>query len=210
MDAEKKGSSGTDLGDTAVSESDGVAGSKSGSSAGSDEGDGSKEAIANELSIAICKGLGGKDNISDVDCCATRLRCTVFNADLVNDSVLRMTGASGVVHKGNGVQIIYGPKVTVIKSDFEEFLESDLADTIGKETEALRENHKDSIRENNENDTIERNKNGTMESNENNGNGITRKETSITSGGKKILVLSPITGFAVKLKMCLMRLLLQK
>ena len=185
VDAKKKGSSGTDLGDTAVSESDGVAGSKSGGTAGSDEGDGSKEAIANELSIAICKGLGGKDNISDVDCCATRLRCTVFNADLVNDSVLRMTGASGVVHKGNGVQIIYGPKVTVIKSDFEEFLESDLADTIGKETEALRENHKDSIRENNENDTIERNKNGTMESNENNGNGITRKETSITSGGKK-------------------------
>ena len=162
---------------------------KKGSSAGSDEGDGSKEAIANELSIAICKGLGGKDNISDVDCCATRLRCTVFNADLVNDSVLRMTGASGVVHKGNGVQIIYGPKVTVIKSDFEEFLESDLADTIGKETEALRENHKDSIRENNENDTIERNKNG-----------ITRKETSITSGGKKILVLSPITGFADKIE----------
>ena len=135
-----------------------------------------------------------------MDCCATRLRCTVFNADLVNDSVLRMTGASGVVHKGNGVQIIYGPKVTVIKSDFEEFLESNLADTIGKETEALRENHKDSIRENNENDTIERNKNGTMESNENNGNGITRKETSITSGGKKILVLSPITGFADKIE----------
>lgn len=200
VDAKKKGSSGTDLGDTAGSESDGVAGSKSGGTAGSDEGDGSKEAIANELSIAICKGLGGKDNISDVDCCATRLRCTVFNADLVNDSVLRMTGASGVVHKGNGVQIIYGPKVTVIKSDFEEFLESDLADTIGKETEALRENHKDSIRENNENDTIERNKNGTMESNENNGNGITRKETSITSGGKKILVLSPITGFADKIE----------
>lgn len=200
VDAKKKGSSGTDLGDTAVSESDGVAGSKSGGTAGSDEGDGSKEAIANELSIAICKGLGGKDNISDVDCCATRLRCTVFNADLVNDSVLRMTGASGVVHKGNGVQIIYGPKVTVIKSDFEEFLESDLADTIGKETEALRENYKDSIRENNENDTIERNKNGTMESNENNGNGITRKETSITSAGKKILVLSPITGFADKIE----------
>lgn len=192
VDAKKKGSSGTDLGDTAVSESDGVAGSKSGGTAGSDGGDGSKEAITNELSIAICKGLGGKDNISDVDCCATRLRCTVFNADLVNDSVLRMTGASGVVHKGNGVQIIYGPKVTVIKSDFEEFLESDLADTIGKETEALRENYKDSIRENNEN--------GTMESNENNGNGITRKETSITSGGKKILVLSPITGFADKIE----------
>ncbi len=212
VDAKKKGRNGNDLGGMAGSKSGGRAGSESGGVVGSKSrgksvssvGDGSKEAITNELSIAICKGLGGKDNISDVDCCATRLRCTVFNADLVNDSVLRMTGASGVVHKGNGVQIIYGPKVTVIKSDFEEFLESDLADTIGKETEASRENHKDDIRGDNENDTIERNKNGTMESNkdnaeENNGNGITRKETSITSGGKKILVLSPITGFADKI-----------
>ena len=221
VDAKKKGRNGNDLGGMAGSKSGGRAGSESGGVVGnksrgksvSSVGDGSKEAITNELSIAICKGLGGKDNISDVDCCATRLRCTVFNADLVNDSVLRMTGASGVVHKGNGVQIIYGPKVTVIKSDFEEFLESDLADTIGKETEASRENHKDDIRGDNENDTIERNKNGTMESNENNaggknkdnaeennGNGITRKETSITSGGKKILVLSPITGFADKIE----------
>lgn len=78
----------------------------------------------NELSRMICAGLGGKKNISDVDCCATRLRCTVFDADKVNDGVLKSTGASGVVHRGNGVQIIYGPKVTVIKSDLEEYLET--------------------------------------------------------------------------------------
>lgn len=72
----------------------------------------------------ICKGLGGKKNISDVDCCATRLRCTVYKAELVNDSLLKNTGASGVVHKGNGVQIIYGPRVTVIKSNFEDYLET--------------------------------------------------------------------------------------
>ncbi len=78
----------------------------------------------NEISRMIMAGLGGKKNISDVDCCATRLRCTVLNSDLVNDSLLRSTGASGVVHKGKGVQIIYGPKVTVIKSDLEDYLET--------------------------------------------------------------------------------------
>ncbi len=77
-----------------------------------------------ELSAKICKGLGGKDNISDVDCCATRLRCTVHKAALVNDEVLKSTGASGVIHKGNGVQIIYGPRVTVIKSNLEDYLET--------------------------------------------------------------------------------------
>ena len=76
------------------------------------------------LSEAICHGLGGKKNISDVDCCATRLRCTVHNSSLVSDDMLRATGASGVVHKGNGVQIIYGPRVTVVKSNLEDYLET--------------------------------------------------------------------------------------
>ncbi|MGN0351566.1 MAG: glucose PTS transporter subunit IIA [Roseburia sp.] len=76
------------------------------------------------LSKAICQGLGGKKNISDVDCCATRLRCTVHKPELVNDAALKATGASGVVHKGNGVQIIYGPRVTVVKSNLEDYLET--------------------------------------------------------------------------------------
>ena len=77
-----------------------------------------------ELSAAICRGLGGKKNISDVDCCATRLRCTVYKTELVDDAALKATGASGVVHKGNGVQIIYGPRVTVVKSNLEDYLET--------------------------------------------------------------------------------------
>ena len=75
------------------------------------------------MSEAITRGLGGKKNISDVDCCATRLRCTVHDAAKVSDSILKATGASGVVHKGNGVQVIYGPNVTVIKSNLEDYLE---------------------------------------------------------------------------------------
>ena len=74
-------------------------------------------------SEAITRGLGGKKNISDVDCCATRLRCTVHESGRVNDSILKATGATGVVHRGNGVQVIYGPNVTVIKSNLEDYLE---------------------------------------------------------------------------------------
>ena len=87
--------------------------------------EGEKSASAeDQVSEGILRGLGGKKNISDVDCCATRLRCTVHKSELVNDAILKATGASGVVHKGNGVQIIYGPKVTVIKSNFEDYLET--------------------------------------------------------------------------------------
>ena len=87
---------------------------------------GNKEAGAateDSVSAEITKGLGGAANIEDVDCCATRLRCTVSNPDLVNDGILKATGASGVVHRGQGVQVIYGPNVTVIKANLEDYLE---------------------------------------------------------------------------------------
>lgn len=87
------------------------------------------------VSEAITRGLGGKKNISDVDCCATRLRCTVHDAARINDSILKATGASGVVHKGNGVQVIYGPNVTVIKSNLEDYLEK-APDTYAEAEEA--------------------------------------------------------------------------
>ena len=80
-------------------------------------------AESERVSALILKGLGGRSNISDIDCCATRLRVTVMNPDLIKDSLLKESGASGVIHKGNGVQIIYGPQVSVIKSALEDFLE---------------------------------------------------------------------------------------
>ena len=70
----------------------------------------------------ILEGLGGKENISDIDCCATRLRVTVKDAEKVTDATLKRSGASGVIKKGNGIQVIYGPKVTVIKSQIEDIL----------------------------------------------------------------------------------------
>ena len=82
---------------------------------------GQTDGSINEL---IEKGLGGKKNITDVDCCATRLRCSVKKPELVNEKLLKRSGASGVIKKGQGVQIIYGPSVTVIKSNFEEYLKT--------------------------------------------------------------------------------------
>lgn len=76
------------------------------------------------ISALILTGLGGLENLSDLDCCATRLRVTVQDPDKVSDSMLKASGASGVLRKGNGVQVIYGPQVSVIKSALDEFLES--------------------------------------------------------------------------------------
>lgn len=80
------------------------------------------------VSAMILKGLGGKENLSDVDCCATRLRVTVNDASKVMDDMLKASGASGIIHKGNGIQVIYGPKVSVIKSDLEDFIDSPYSD----------------------------------------------------------------------------------
>ena len=90
---------------------------------------------ADPVSEAITQGLGGKKNISDVDCCATRLRITVHDAARVNDEIIKTTGSRGIVKKGQGVQIIYGPQVTVIKSKLEDYLET--ADDSLEETEEV-------------------------------------------------------------------------
>ncbi len=80
--------------------------------------------VKDEISGLILRGLGGKDNISDIDCCATRLRITVKNSSLVSQTLLKKSGASGVIIKGQGVQVIYGPQVSVIKSNFEDYIQS--------------------------------------------------------------------------------------
>ena len=77
-----------------------------------------EETDGSDLSALIAAGLGGKENIKDVDCCVTRLRCTIADPSKVN----------GIVKKGDGVQIIYGPMVTVIKSNLEDYLASSLSD----------------------------------------------------------------------------------
>ena len=77
-----------------------------------------------QISAMILKGLGGTSNLTDLDCCATRLRVTVKDSTLVSQDILKSSGAAGVMIKGNGVQVIYGPRVTVIKSNLEDFISS--------------------------------------------------------------------------------------
>jgi PTS system D-glucosamine-specific IIC component len=76
------------------------------------------------ISRLILEGLGGKDNITGLDCCATRLRVSVKDPDLVADALLKESGAAGVIRKGGGVQVVYGPQVSVIKSELEDYIKS--------------------------------------------------------------------------------------
>ncbi|WP_339226589.1 glucose-specific PTS transporter subunit IIBC [Oceanobacillus sp. FSL K6-2867] len=80
-------------------------------------------ATGEERPLAIIEALGGRDNLLDVDNCATRLRITVKDGEMVNEAALKHTGSKGVIVKGEGVQVIYGPQVSVIKNEIEEELE---------------------------------------------------------------------------------------
>lgn len=73
-------------------------------------------------SSLILRGLGGRENIDNIDACATRLRVTVKNAELVTDALLKKSGAAGVIRRDDGVQVVYGPQVSVIKSELEEYI----------------------------------------------------------------------------------------
>ena len=69
--------------------------------------------------------LGGRDNITDVDACMTRLRVSVDNMESVGDeSAWKKAGAMGLVKKNKGVQAVYGPKADVLKSDIMDVLNS--------------------------------------------------------------------------------------
>ncbi|WP_343344730.1 glucose PTS transporter subunit IIA [Terrisporobacter petrolearius] len=90
-----------------------------------------------KISAMILKGLGGRDNLSDLDCCATRLRVTVKDSSKVSESLLKSSGAAGVIIKGNGIQVIYGPRVTVIKSNLEDFIASGVNLEVAADLDAV-------------------------------------------------------------------------
>ena len=67
--------------------------------------------------------LGGRENITLVDACMTRLRVTVKDADKVQDAdAWKKEGALGLIKKGTGIQAVYGPKADVLKSDINDIL----------------------------------------------------------------------------------------
>ncbi len=77
-----------------------------------------------EKMALIVEGLGGVENMESLDACATRLRLSVLDTAKVSKDILKKTGALGVMIKGNGVQVIYGPQVSTIKPKLEEYLSS--------------------------------------------------------------------------------------
>ena len=84
-----------------------------------DEGTAASAPTTSEL---ILEGLGGVNNIANLDSCATRLRVTVNDSGLVADDLLKKSGAAGVIRHGSGVQVVYGPQVSVIKSELEDHI----------------------------------------------------------------------------------------
>ena len=76
------------------------------------------------VSQLILQGLGGRENVVTLDCCATRLRVTVKDESLVSNELLKTSGARGVIRRGGGVQVVYGPQVAVIKSELEDYIQT--------------------------------------------------------------------------------------
>ncbi|WP_417696919.1 PTS glucose transporter subunit IIBC [Psychromonas sp.] len=75
-----------------------------------------------EMSSALVTAFGGKENISNLDACITRLRISVEDIKLVDQAGLKKLGAAGVVVSGNGVQAIFGTRSDNLKTDMEAYL----------------------------------------------------------------------------------------
>lgn len=70
----------------------------------------------------IVAGLGGLENIEEVEGCITRLRTEVKDASLVDDAALKAAGAHGVVKVGNSVQVVVGTDADPIAADIEDMM----------------------------------------------------------------------------------------
>jgi PTS system N-acetylglucosamine-specific IIB component len=68
----------------------------------------------------ILAGLGGSDNIVDIEACITRLRTEVTDPSLVDEAVLKAAGAHGVLRSGTIVQVVVGPEADNLADDIED------------------------------------------------------------------------------------------
>ncbi|SDH76042.1 PTS system, N-acetylglucosamine-specific IIB component [Nonomuraea jiangxiensis] len=71
---------------------------------------------------AIIAGLGGAENIIEIEPCITRLRTEVYDASKVDQDALKAAGAHGVMATGNVVQVVVGPEADTIASDIEDII----------------------------------------------------------------------------------------
>lgn len=71
----------------------------------------------------ILEGLGGAENVAEVDNCITRLRLEVKDRLLVNEKVIKSSGAAGVIRPGKtSVQVVIGPKVQFVADEFKKLM----------------------------------------------------------------------------------------
>ncbi|EFE94063.1 PTS transporter subunit EIIC [Serratia odorifera] len=77
---------------------------------------------AGEMSGMIIDALGGKENIVSVDNCFTRLRVEIKDMRLIDEAMLKLTGAKGIVRNRSEVQVIYGLTVGKVKNQLEKQL----------------------------------------------------------------------------------------
>ncbi|MFI7098474.1 glucose PTS transporter subunit EIIB [Streptomyces sp. NPDC050161] len=70
----------------------------------------------------IVAGLGGLDNIEEVEGCITRLRTEVVDASLVDEAALKAAGAHGVVKMGTAIQVVIGTDADPIAADIEDMM----------------------------------------------------------------------------------------
>ncbi|XBC42110.1 MAG: PTS glucose transporter subunit IIBC [Buchnera aphidicola (Meitanaphis elongallis)] len=75
-----------------------------------------------DMVLPIISALGGKNNITALDACITRLRVTVVNTSQINVQNLKDLGASGVIISGSGVQVIFGTKSDNIKTEIDNYI----------------------------------------------------------------------------------------
>ena len=154
---------------------------------------------ADPVSELITRGLGGKKNIVDVDCCATRLRITVAEPERVRDELLKQTDSRGIVKKGQGIQVIYGPHVTVIKAKLEEYLETvpnEFAEDAEKDTVAEATNGTAGSANGQKNTAAQNQESGAENVNNAAQTSAPAKEEKIR---KTAIIYSPVNGIAADL-----------
>lgn len=76
-----------------------------------------------DKAAAIVSGLGGADNIEDVEACITRLRTEVSDAGKVDEPALKAAGAHGVLVSGNVVQVVVGPEADQLTDDINDLID---------------------------------------------------------------------------------------
>ncbi|GGO89194.1 glucose PTS transporter subunit EIIB [Wenjunlia tyrosinilytica] len=70
----------------------------------------------------IVAGLGGIDNIVEVEGCITRLRTEVRDPSLVDDAALKAAGALGVVRMGSAIQVVIGTDADPVAADIDDLM----------------------------------------------------------------------------------------